>query len=123
MYGTVKTTVRPISNSIFIRQCADRRSRRSLDDSTGIFVLNMLVGLSRPPPHLQIFPWQKSAMGLLFTRGDYRQMNPGHGRVLVMRAMPVMVQPDRIDWFADKQVSGAAGDVPLGAIMMDVLHR
>ena len=53
---------------------------------------------------------------------EFRQVNPRDGGILVMRKVPVVVEPKEIEWCEDPEVAGTASDVAFSAVMVDILH-
>src|SRR5437899_11440008 len=92
-----KATVRQTFSRHRAAMRATHGFAESTDDSAGISVFNMVNRLARSTPHLQIRPEQKSALGWFIRRRERWQINPWHRRMLMMREMPVVIQPEPID--------------------------
>src|SRR6185437_6212801 len=95
---------------------------RLLHDPAVVFVFYMLFGPSRAAPHSEIGQGKKSSpLRVSIVQGG--QVDPRDGGVLMMRAMPIVIEPDRVQGAEYPEISCAARDMALGAIMVDVLHR
>src|SRR5579862_5754236 len=89
------------------------RAESPADHFAGEAVLRMVVCPPRSRPHSQIGPHQMLAI-IALAFADPRQMHPGNGRMFVVDAVPVVVQPELVDRPADPDVARAARNVALG---------
>src|SRR5262245_42112562 len=101
---------------------ADAANARSADDAARIAVPHVVLRLARSLPHRQVMKRQESSRRM-FTSADARQVYPRHGRMPMMRQVPVVVEPQPIDRSPQPQVARAVEHVPGGAEVMHVLHR
>src|SRR4029077_20336065 len=109
----------------FSRQSIDMRCSqfvcKSADDLAGISIFDMVIRFARSTPHFQIRPEKKSPLRKL-GGSESRQINPRHGWMFVMRPVPVVIQPESINWPPEAQISRAACDMTFSPIVVDVLH-
>src|SRR5262245_31390849 len=94
------------STTIAARMPTGTSIARSAYDPARIAVLHVVGGLARPTPHLQVMNRQEPAFGIL-ALPDLGQIGPRHGRVFVVGEMPIVVQPQAIDWRPHPQIAGA----------------
>src|SRR4051812_8646580 len=98
-YGTQNVKATMAASTALRRQHAATRRRTAeanttvpglFDDPPGILVLPVLARPPRPSPHLQICPRQEPARRRMVGH-EPRQVDPRHGRVFVVRLVPVVV--------------------------------
>src|SRR5687767_12467969 len=94
---------------------------RSADDASGIAILHVVLRLARTSPHPEVMSGEETPLGVLHPP-QVREVNPGNGWMLMMREMPVVIQPQRVERRPDPEIPGAFKDMSRRAEMMNVLH-
>jgi hypothetical protein len=93
----------------------------SLDDLSRETILDVFRGWLRAAPHFSIRRQQAAARLAPFV--EQGQLKPRHRRLRVVVAMPVVVQPDPIEQAEGAEIARPFQHVPLGAVVVRVLHR